>query len=384
MTPLREAPFPAPPPRASSRGPFFLALLALGLALASVWHSGLFHFGPLHDPAARPRVVAARGDLSEEEKATIALFEAVGPAVAHIRTTELRRNPFGWNAVEYPQGEGSGFVWDARGFIVTNFHVIKDASRAYVFFTDQHQYPARLVGYDASVDLAVLKIDAPPGGLPVLPIGTSKDLKVGQKVFAIGNPFGYDHTLTTGVISGLDREIRSVAGTPIRGVIQTDAAINPGNSGGPLLDSAGRLIGVNAMITSPSGGSAGIGFAIPVDIVNRVVPGIIRSGKPARAALGITMLPDRLARANRIEGVVVDKVLPGGAADQAGLRPLHQDASGGWVLGDVIRAVDGHPVRSQDDLISRLAAYRPGDQVRLEIERDGREVGLEVTLGEGG
>ncbi|RMH02867.1 MAG: PDZ domain-containing protein [Planctomycetota bacterium] len=372
-------PPPPPPPSRPGRGPLLLALAALAMALVASWRAGLFGFGRLHDPAARPRTVAARGDLAEEEKATIELFQAAAPAVVNIRTTELRRNPWSLRVVETLQGEGSGFVWDERGYIVTNFHVIREANFAYVSFADGREFRARLVGSDPTADLAVLKIDG-AGPLPVVPLGESESLQVGQRVFAIGNPFGLDHTLTTGVVSGLGREIVGVAGNVIRGVIQTDAAINPGNSGGPLLDSAGRLIGVNTAIKSPTGASAGIGFAVPADTVNRVVPEIIRTGRPPRAVLGITMLDDAIARANGIDGVVVSEVLPGGPADRAGIRPLQETADGRTLLGDVILGVGGTRVHSRRELILELASHRPGEEVEVLIERDGREIGVKVRL----
>ncbi len=366
-----------------SRLPLLLAFAALVLAVVAGWQSGLFGGLPLTDPAAEPRVVSARGELAQDERTTIQLFQAAAPAVVNIRTTELRRNPWSRRVVETEQGEGSGFVWDERGYLVTNFHVIRGADSAYVSFADGREFAARLVGTDPSADLAVLKIDG-AGSLPVLPLGDSAGLVVGQKVFAIGNPFGLDHTLTTGVISGLGREILGVAGNPIRGVIQTDAAINPGNSGGPLLDSAGRLIGVNTAIKSDTGHSGGISFAVPVDAVNRVVPEIIRTGQPPRAVIGITMLDDQIARANRIEGVVVSEVVAGGPAEAAGLRQLRETADGRTLLGDVILAVGRQRVRSQQDLRNALGAFQPGDEVELTLLRERREVGVKVVLEEAG
>ena len=208
------------------------------------------------------------------------------------------------DVTEIPQGTGSGFVWDQDGHIVTNFHVVQEGDRANVTLNDGSTYPATIVGTTPDKDIAVLKIDAPPQKLLPLPIGQSSNLKVGQKVLAIGNPFGLDQTLTTGVISGLGREIKSVSGRPIHDVIQTDASINPGNSGGPLLDSSGRLIGINTAIYSPSGANAGIGFAVPVDTVNQIVPQLMKFGKITRPGLGISILADQIAQQNRIDGVV--------------------------------------------------------------------------------
>ncbi|MCZ6452167.1 MAG: trypsin-like peptidase domain-containing protein, partial [Deltaproteobacteria bacterium] len=225
---------------------------------------------------AAPREITPRGKLSVEESLTIALFRKASPSVVNITTLTVRRDVFTLNLLEIPEGTGSGFVWDNAGHIVTNYHVIQNADVAQVTLADQSTLKARRIGVAPDKDLAVLQIDVAKSRLRPIPIGSSNNLRVGQKVYAIGNPFGLDQTLTTGVISALGREIESVTRRPIRGVIQTDAAINPGNSGGPLLDSAGRLIGVNTQIFSPSGASVGIGFAIPVDTVNRVVPQLIR------------------------------------------------------------------------------------------------------------
>ena len=254
---------------------------------------------PSHDPDAAPRIVAARGDLASDEQATIELFRAASPAVVHIDTRTTVYDRWTLTPFDIPVGTGSGFVWDERGYIVTNFHVILDeahrsTTEPSVFLNGSTKaIPARIVGYDPEHDIAVLKIEPPDGKVQALPVGTSKDLQVGQKVYAIGNPFGLDHTLTTGIISGLGRQIASLTGTPIRDVIQTDAAINPGNSGGPLLDSAGRLIGMNTAIATPGGGvngqgfNVGIGFAVPVDTINKIVPSLIRKGSYVPPALGI-------------------------------------------------------------------------------------------------
>lgn len=236
---------------------------------------------------AQPRAIAPRGELTADERNTVEIFALTSPSVVHITTARQALNLFTLNVLEIPQGTGSGFVWDEAGHVVTNFHVIQGADAARVTLADQSTWRAKLVGVYPDRDLAVLRIDAPPERLHPIPIGESKGLKVGQKVLAIGNPFGLDQSLTTGVVSALNREIESITGRTIRGVIQTDAAINPGNSGGPLLDSAGRLIGVNTAIYSPSGASAGIGFAIPVDEVNRIVPRLIREGRIRRPVLGI-------------------------------------------------------------------------------------------------
>ncbi|HJV60975.1 MAG TPA: trypsin-like peptidase domain-containing protein, partial [Albitalea sp.] len=249
---------------------------------------------------APPRSAAVRGPLSGEELNNISVFKSASPSVVNITALGLERELFSMNVQQVPRGTGTGFVWDDRGHIVTNFHVIQEASAARVTLSDQSSYKAQLVGVFPDRDIAVLKIDAPRDKLPPIAIGTSRDLQVGQRVYAIGNPFGLDQTLTTGIVSALNREIESVTRRTIRGAIQTDAAINPGNSGGPLLDSAGRLIGVNTAIFSPSGASAGIGFAIPVDEVNRIVPRIIRDGRMVRPAIGITAGPDAMRQALKL------------------------------------------------------------------------------------
>ena len=237
-------------------------------------------------PPAEPRAITPRGDLAADEQTTIELFESVSPSVVYITSITVQRSLFNFRAMEVPKGTGSGFLWDDQGTVVTNYHVIEGAQRAHVTLYDQTTWPAELVGVEMDKDLAVLRIKAPKESLTAIPVGTSADLQVGQKVFAIGNPFGLDHTLTMGIISALGREIQAVNGRTIQGVIQTDAAINPGNSGGPLLDSAGRLVGINTAIYSPSGAYAGIGFAVPVDLVNRIVPQIIRYGKALKPGVG--------------------------------------------------------------------------------------------------
>ena len=360
------------------RGGLLLLLVALVIVLV-FWQLRPWLFG-VYDDGAQPRVVTPRGELAEDEKSTIELFRQASPSVVYITSITLRRDLFSLNAMEIPQGTGSGFVWDANGYIVTNYHVIKDAQGADVTLANHSTYKAQLVGVAPDKDLAVLKIDAPKELLPAIAIGTANDLEVGQKVFAIGNPFGFDQTLTTGVISGLGREIESVTRRPIEGVIQTDAAINPGNSGGPLLDSAGRVIGINTAIFSPSGAYAGIGFAVPVDVVNRLVPQIIRDGQVSRAGLGVSIAPDSALRRLGVEGTLVVGVTPGGAADKAGLNPTRRDARGNIVLGDLIVGVAGQPVRESRDLFRLLDAREVGETVKLRIVRNRREMELDITL----
>jgi S1-C subfamily serine protease len=334
----------------------------------------------LNDPKAAPRAVSRRGELWPDEKSTIGLFRQASPAVVNITAIGVQRDLFTLNLYQIPQGTGSGIVWDTKGNIITNFHVIQNAAVAQVTLGDQSNWKAQVVGVAADKDLAVLRIDAPAERLRPIPLGTSNELQVGQSVFAIGNPFGLDQSLTTGVISALGREIDSVTRRPIQGVIQTDAAINPGNSGGPLLDSAGRLIGVNTQIYSPTGASAGIGFAIPVDTVNRIVPELIRSGKIIRPGLGVELAEEQIARKIGISGVLIVDVMPGGPAAKAGIRPTRRESSGRVILGDVITAIDGKKVESPNDLFLILENHHVGDTVTVALLRDGKTVQTKVTL----
>jgi S1-C subfamily serine protease len=332
------------------------------------------------DPEAATRPVTPRGDLGAGEKSVTEVFQAVSRSVVHITTAQLARDRFSLNVLQIPQGTGSGFVWDTKGHVVTNAHVLEGAQSAEVTLGDRSSWPAKLAGISADKDLAVLRIEAPPDQLAPVAIGTSDDLLVGQTVFAIGNPFGLDQTLTTGVISGLGREIESATGRPIQDVIQTDAAINPGNSGGPLLDSAGRLIGINTAIYSPSGAYAGIGFAVPVDSAARIVPELIAHGRVRRPGLGVAIIPDRQARTWGIEGVALREVAPGSPAAASGLTGLQQSPRGRWALGDVIVEVDQKPVRNEKDLYRRLDQHQVGDTVEIVVEREGERRTARVTL----
>ena len=340
--------------------------------------------GALSRTEASARAVTPRGPLLAEEQSQIDVFKRISPSVVHITTLEVQRDFFSLNVEQVPRGTGTGFVWDERGHIVTNFHVIQGGSAARVTLADQSTHTAELVGAFPDRDLAVLRIDVPSSKAPAIPIGSSRDLQVGQKVYAIGNPFGLDQTLTTGIVSALNREIESVNQRTIRGVVQTDAAINPGNSGGPLLDSAGRLIGVNTAIFSPSGGSAGIGFAIPVDEVNRIVPRLIRDGRFVRPAIGVSAGPPALQRAlNLPAGVVLLQVVPGSPAARAGLQPFRRGRNGEVVSGDVITAVDGEAVANLDDMLTLLEKRAPGDRVTLTLWRDGATRRQAVVLAPG-
>jgi S1-C subfamily serine protease len=328
-----------------------------------------------------PRKVSPRIPISAEEQSNIDLFEKASPSVAYITSLAVERDLLSLNIFEIPQGTGSGFIWNEQGYVVTNFHVIQRAQAARVTLSDRSTWDAQLIGIEPDKDIAVLKITAPNVKLTSVPLGTSKGLRVGQKVFAIGNPFGLDHTLTTGVISGLGREIRSVTERPIQGVIQTDAAINPGNSGGPLLDSSGRLIGMNTAIVSPSGAYAGIGFAVPVDTINRIVPQLIRSGYVKKPGLGIRVIESDFLREHGIVGAVVADVLRDSPAHKAGIEPLHRGPAGNIDLGDIITAIDDVAVENGEDLLKVLDERQPGDKVRLTLVRGKEQRELKVQLG---
>jgi S1-C subfamily serine protease len=366
-----------PPPRV--RPLTLLLVLVFGLLAGFALYRFVFDRG---SPALDPRPITPRGDLAADEKSTTELFRKASPSVVFI-TTRARATDFTTrNVFEVPQGAGSGFLWDNAGHVVTNYHVIREASSAQVTLNEHSTFPAELVGVAPEYDLAVLRIKTEASRLPPIAIGTSNDLQVGQKVFAIGNPFGLDQSLTTGVVSALGRTIQGVAGNEIEEVIQTDAAINPGNSGGPLLDSAGRLIGINTAIFSPSGSNAGIGFAVPVDTINRTVPQLIRNGRIVRPRLPVTInerLSDRLPRERLgVEGVLLLGVEAAGA--QAGLRGTRRTVDGDILWGDVIQAVDGKPVRTVPDLYRVLDSYSAGDVVTLTVFRDGQQTEVKVPL----
>lgn len=318
--------------------------------------------------------------VSTAEEVTIDLFEAAAPSVVYITTTAVRQDYWSRNVYEIPAGTGSGFVWDDQGHIVTNYHVIKDAFKARVTLSDQTSWDAEVVGVEPRKDLAVLKIKA-TSKLKPLPIGTSHDLKVGQSVFAIGNPFGLDQTLTTGIISALGREIQSAAQIPIRDVIQTDAAINPGNSGGPLLDISGRLIGINTAIYSPSGAYAGIGFSVPVDIINWVVPDLIQFGEVRRPVMGVELVQQQIIDRMELKGALVMDVAKGSGAEKGGLQPTRRSANGDIIVGDLIVEINGEPIESNNDLFLTLEKFEPGQQIRLKVKRKDQISDLTITLG---
>jgi len=337
-----------------------------------------------------PRTVTARGDLAPLERATAELFERVAPSVVHVSVRPTGREMM--MMAEDPEGAGpgggstgTGFIWDAAGHVVTNNHVVQAAVEGgrpvSIRLNSGEVAPAEIVGVAPNYDLAVLRLGRVRQPPPAIAIGTSADLKVGQSTFAIGNPFGLDQTLTTGVVSALQRRLPTSEGREIADVIQTDAAINPGNSGGPLLDSAGRLIGVNTAIFSPSGASAGIGFAIPVDVVNRVVPELLRSGRMPNPGIGILAAPEAAVARAGIEGIVVLRTLRGSPAARAGLRGV--DPNTGEV-GDIIVGVNGRPVRRLSDLTRELEKAGLGKPVELTIERDGRTQTVTVEVADVG
>jgi len=389
VPPFIRAPEPPPPPR--RRGffaPILVGLLA-GWAVFYLLRGGAGRVGDRNAagpaPASRSlapaddRPVTARGDLAEDEKSTIELFKRASPSVVYITTLSRRAVNF-FEMTDVPRGTGSGFLWDRQGHVVTNFHVIQDSDSSVVTLSDQTNWKAVVVGAEPDKDLAVLRISAPAEKLTPILVGTSKGLQVGQKVFAIGNPFGLDETLTTGIVSALGRTIEAVTGRKIQDVIQTDAAINPGNSGGPLLDSAGRLIGVNCQIASPSGASAGIGFAVPVDTVNAVVPELIAHGRIVRPRLGISPANEIVARQLGVTGVLVLGVAEGSGAAKAGLRGTRRERDGSLILGDIIVGVAGKDVANYDDLVSALEKQKIGDAVPVRILRDNRETTVDVAL----
>lgn len=343
--------------------------------------------GPAESQAARPAASAPLPDgLDDSERRDILVFRKASNSVANITNIARRRSFFSYDVFETAQGSGSGFIWDREGHVVTNFHVIEGGDRFVVSLSDELEYDATPVGAAPDKDLAVLKIDAPPEvlrRLEPLPLGRSATLVVGQRVLAVGNPFGFDHTLTTGVVSGLGREIRSPSGRKIRDVIQTDAAINPGNSGGPLLDSSGRVIGVNSQIVSPSGASAGIGFAVPIDAIARTVPQLIRSGRLEEPGIaGVTFLPDSYADRLGIEGVIIREVQRGSAADEIGLVGLSWNQRNRVSVGDVVVAVNGKRVRNSEELYDAFESAGMGVTVRVTVEggRNGQAREVRVRL----
>ncbi len=361
---------------------FASALIAVG-ATALAYNLGRFwnseQAGSITSAEEAPVKIADPSTVSDEQN-NIDVYKALSPGVAFINTTSYQQDWFG--GVQEGKGNGSGSVIDANGNILTNYHVIEGAQKLTVSFGGDKSYPATVVGGDPDTDLAVIKIDAPPSGLTIVPLGDSDKLIVGQKVLAIGNPFGLDRTLTTGVISGLQRPIRARNNRPIDAAIQTDASINPGNSGGPLLDKFGRMIGINSQILSPAGGSVGVGFAIPVNTAKRVVPQLLQFGEVRRPKLGANLraVSDISSRLPVDSGLVIWNVVPGASAAASGLRGLAQDAGGGVVLGDIIISIDGEKMNDVDDLYRYLDKKQIGDTVKVQIYRNGSETTVPVKL----
>lgn len=354
---------------------FGCALMGLGVCVGVLGSNRSF-MGSLGVESA----TASRGAFLQDEENTISVFKRVAPSVVNIDTTAVRRDFFSMSIMEVPRGSGSGFVWDKLGHIVTNFHVIENASRIHVSLREGQSFEAKLIGQAPDKDLAVLKIDAPADALLPVEVGRTDELEVGQKVLAIGNPFGLDQTLTVGVVSATGREIQSQTGRRIQDVVQTDAAINPGNSGGPLLDSQGRLIGVNTQIYSPSGASAGIGFAVPVNAVKRVVPQLVKFGQINRPTLGVRLLSDAIASRNGIEGVIIESVEPGSPADLAGIRGLVRTRSGYPAVGDIIVGIGEGAVKNYNDLLDELEKHKPGDAIRVTVQRGDQGKKRTVTV----
>lgn len=337
----------------------------------------------------------ARARMTPEEQVSVDVFKKSTPSVVNVTNLTARRDAFTMNMLEIPQGAGSGFLWDDRGHVITNYHVINDASDIQVTFMGGTEYGAKVVGFDQDKDIAVLQlgeaaakvapdVDGPPPAItslkPLNRCSSSADLMVGQKVYAIGNPFGLDHTLTTGVVSGTGREISSITGRPIQDVIQTDAAINPGNSGGPLLDSGGCLIGINTAIYSPSGANSGVGFAIPVDVVKSSVEQIIEHGRVVRPVLGISFAPDQSSEQLGVKGILVLSAREGGPAWKSGIRGTSRDEYGRLVLGDIITAINGKNVRNSSDLYRMLDKALVGDSLDIEILRGNSKEHVTATL----
>jgi len=322
-----------------------------------------------------------RGGKAASDNEAIEVYKSVSPSVVAVANNALvRRGIFSFQLYEVPQGAGSGFVWDKKGHIVSNYHVVYEASTLTVSFPDGTRYDAKLVGVAPDYDLAVLKIDAPPEKLTPVSLSPSRDLQVGQRVYAIGNPFGLDTTLSSGIVSALGRTITSMTDRKIYDVIQTDTAINPGNSGGPLLGSSGKLIGVNTAIVSPTGANAGIGFAVPSDTVARVVPQLIEKGHVTRAGLGVQLVPDHVTARAGIEGVAVFAIYDRTPAASSGLAGLSVSRNGDLVFGDIIASVNKVPVRTIEDLQAVLDPLKPGDRVALTVQRAGKTRNLSLTL----
>ncbi len=359
--------------------PVFLILIVVAIMALVIYPNLKYWLSARH---SEPRLVTARGELAQSEQTVIDIFKSASPSVVFISTSQRRVNPWTRNVFEVPAGTGSGFIWDANGHVVTNYHVIQGVQSATVRLNDDRAYQAALVGYSEEHDLAVLRINVEFDPPEPLAIGSSKDLQVGQTVLAIGNPFGLDYTLTTGVISALNR---SLAGNNanIDHLIQTDAAINPGNSGGPLIDSAGRLIGINTAIISPSGAYAGIGFAVPIDTVNRIIPLLISYGHYNRPSLGISADDDlsrQVGERLSVEGILILNITPGSAAEKAGLKGTQFLRNGRMRPGDILLAINGTSITMVDQLLEILDQHSPGDSIELRYRRGDKTLLTQAVL----
>lgn len=366
---------------------FASALIAVGTMACLSNFGGFMQMRNSNIAAAEdsptPQGISNPATVSDEQN-SIEVYKSLAPGVAFITTSSQVQNFYGED-FETEKGNGSGSVIDANGHILTNYHVIEGSTKLTVSFGGEKTYPAKVIGGDPDTDLAVIKIEPGQDKLTVVQLGDSDQLDVGQKVLAIGNPFGLDRTLTTGVISGLQRPIRARNGRPIEGAIQTDASINPGNSGGPLLDKFGKMIGINSQILSPQGGSVGVGFAIPVNIAKRVVPQIIQFGEVRRPKLGATLykveqLVEQGIKMPITKGLLIRSVSPGGSAATAGLRGLSQSSDGELVLGDIITSIDSSPIGDLDDLYKLLDKKQIGDTIQVEIYRNNKSQTIAVKL----
>ena len=375
--------------RSTTHRTVLLGAIALGLALFACADTGLERkeaepvsavaSAPAQAPQAAPPA-SGNARLSEDELNTIEVVRKTKNSVVYITNLQYVRDFFYSSDQPVPRGSGSGFVWDDAGHLVTNFHVIDEGDKYMVSLPDQRQVEATLVGRDPTKDIAVLKLGQKVAGLEPVAIGTSRDLQVGQKVIAIGNPFGLDHTVTKGIVSALGRTMPGAGGVSIRDMIQTDASINPGNSGGPLLDSAGELIGMNTMIAGSST-STGVGFAVPVDTIRKIVPQIIQYGKVVRPDIGgVTFVRDEIARRSKVEGAVIMEVEQDSRAYGQGLRGLSRDSFGRLLIRDVITAIDQMKIKSYDDLFAALDGYKIGDTVALTVEREGKPRQVRIQL----
>jgi S1-C subfamily serine protease len=356
-----------------------LLVLVLALTLLPAFPAGA-------QAPSRPTSPPSQDKYATSDEAnTVSIFRQSADSTVFILNKQQILEPFSTLVAEVPVGSGSGFILSQDGLILTNAHVVQSASALEVKLTDQTTYPAKLVGVSPEKDIALIKIDAPRERLKPLPLGDSDQLEVGQKVLAIGNPFGLDLTLTVGVVSALGRVIQSPIGRKVRGVIQTDAPINPGNSGGPLLDSHGRVVGMNSAILSPGGGgNVGIGFAVPVNTIRRVVPQLIQYGRMVRPVLGISIADDKVAETLGVKGVIVLALAAGSGAEQAGLLPMLRGPDGSILLGDVIVGVETYPVANSDDLLDALEHFSPGDTVTVKTTRRGSALTFKVKLSASG